>query len=317
MASVPRAPSPSLGLQPRGWRSAAPFVVALALMAYVLARVEWHAFLARLRSVDYPAFVGFMAAFVLALLGADVLATVQVYRRSVGPVRFRDLLVVRGASYLPSLVNHHLGQAWVTYLLSQVYRVPLARVTGATLVVYASWGGCLLLLAVGGLASAGLPLAWTAAPLGLGVCYLVLLAIKPARVAQHRLVAPLFETGVRGHLEAMALRMPHVVVLFLGTWVPFRFFDVAVPFGAALRSVPVIMVAVTLPLTPFGLGTRDALAASFFEQYAVAGNHEQRLSALAAATTTTALTIVLIDVVLGLLLLRPAARLLRAARPPD
>jgi hypothetical protein len=107
----------------------------------------------------------------------------------------------------------------------------------------------------------------------------------------------------------MALRIPHIAVLFAGTWLPFWFFGVHVPLSAALTYVPLLMVAVTLPLTPVGLGTRDALAARFFEPYAT-GAHAERLGAIAACTTATVGTIILVEVALGLVLSAAAARLL-------
>ena len=49
---------------------------------------------------------------------------------------------------------------------------------------------------------------WLAVPAGLGVAYLVMLAVKPAALARVRLFGPLFEAGVKGHLVAAAARLP-------------------------------------------------------------------------------------------------------------
>jgi hypothetical protein len=56
----------------------------------------------------------------------------------VAEVKYSHLFAVRAASYLPSILNHHLGQAWLTYFLSRVYGAPIWRVAGATLIVYAT-----------------------------------------------------------------------------------------------------------------------------------------------------------------------------------
>jgi len=304
----PRAAAPPL------WRRLLPFVLAAALVGWVLSRIDWDTFVKHLAGVSYLGLIGCLTLFVLLLLSADTLASGYVYRRTIKDMSFRQLFVVRGASYLPSLLNHHVGQAWVTYFLSRTHAAPLRSVVGATLVVYMSWGGCLLALSCVVLLARGLAAEWLALPLGAGLAYLVLLAVKPRRLAQSRLLGPLFEAGVTGHLIAMLLRIPHLVVLFLGTWLPFFFFDVNIPLPAALSSVPIIMVAVTLPVTPQGLGTRDALAAELFPPYVApaAAATEQKLAVIAAATTTTLVVIALVEVLLGLLLLRPATRLVRA-----
>ena len=106
------------------------------------------------------------------------------------------------------------------------------------------------------------------------------------------------------------MRTPHVIVLFLGTWLPFLFFDINIPLKAALTYVPTLMVAVTLPLTPMGVGTRDALAAQFFLDYAPAGSVEEQLASLAAATTAFAVALTIIDAIIGLALMPRATRLI-------
>jgi hypothetical protein len=288
------------------WRRALPFVIAAALVAFVLSRLDLRAFAAHLARVNYPAFVGFAVVFVLALLTADAFGTAVVYRWTIARVAFRDLWVIRGASYLPSLLNHHVGQAFLTWFLSRAHAVPLGRVAGATLLVYASWTGCLLLLAAAGLLATGKPAAWLILPLGAGVVYLVVIAIAPRALARMRLLAPLFEAGVRGHVIALCARLPHLVVLFLGTWLPFWFFGVHIPVSSALALTPLLMVATTLPLTPQGFGTRDVLAAELFEQFAIGSSAAERLAAIAAATASWGIAITLVEAVIGLLLMRLA-----------
>jgi hypothetical protein len=286
------------------WRTVLPFVVALVLVGFVLSRLDLHAFLVHLKRVSSPFFFPAVITFVIALCAADSFATVLVYRGSVANIRFRDFFILRGASYLPSILNHHLGQAFITLALARIHGVALARVAGATLLVYASWMGCILGLACIAILLVGKPLVWLAAPLGAGIVYLIILQIRPARLAQNRVLAPLFEAGVKGHLVALASRLPHLAVLFLGTWLPFWFFDVRIPVEAAFTYVPIIMVAVTLPLTPQGFGTRDVLAATFFEPYGPAGSQADRLAAIAACTTAWGIAITLVDIVFALALLR-------------
>lgn len=289
------------------WRRVLPFVLAVGLVAFVLRKLDFHTFARHLAAVNAPGFLLFEVAFVFALLSADTFATVLVYRRSVAPIRFRDFWILRGASYLPSMLNHHVGQAFVTYFVARRYGTPLARVAGATLLVYASWSGCVLGMGCLALWLNGKPLLWLAAALGAGVLYLVVIAIRPRRLAETRLLAPLFEAGVTGHLVALLSRLPHLAVLFLGTWIPFLFFGVAIPFADAVAYIPILMVAVTLPITPQGFGTRDLLAAALFARFAPGDTDDARLAALAAATTSWGIAITLIEMLLGFVLMRGAA----------
>jgi hypothetical protein len=202
------------------------------------------------------------------------------------------------------MLNHHVGQAFITVFLSRVHRVPLLRVAGATLVVYAAWTGCLLLIACAAVLLTGQSAAWLFLPLGAGGLYLAVLAWHPGALAKRQLLSPLFETGVKGHLLALAARLPHLVILFVGTWVPFWLFGVRIPLGAAATYVPLLMVATTLPLTPQGIGTRDVLAGVFFEQFAEGATHGERLANIAAATASFGVAITIIEAVVGLVLMR-------------
>ncbi|MDI1432284.1 lysylphosphatidylglycerol synthase domain-containing protein [Polyangium sorediatum] len=314
MAEAPPRPE---GEPPRSLvRAVLPFVVSIALVVFVLARLDLRAFREHLARVSAPSFLAFAAVFVVSLCAADSLATVLVYRRSVAPIRFRDFFILRGASYLPSLLNHHVGQAFITVALSRIHGVPLARVAGATLLVYASWMGSILGLACIAILLGDKPLVWLALPLGAGLLYLALLAIRPARLASLRLLAPLFEAGVRGHLWALLARLPHLVVLFLGTWIPFWFFGVKIPPASAFAFLPILMVAVTLPLTPQGFGTRDVLAATLLEPFAAFPTQGERLAAIAASTTAWGVAITLVEIVFALVLFRFQTPMPASPNPP-
>ncbi len=289
------------------WRRVLPFVIAAALVALVLGRLDMAEFGRQLRAMSYVRYLAAALGFTGLLLAADTLATVSIYRRLVAPVRARDFFALRGASYIPSLLNHHLGQGFVAWMLARRHGVSLLRVAGATLVGYAGWAGCIL--GFGGLALAadGKPL-WLALVVVAGLAYLALIAKRPARLARVRLLEPLFEAGVVGHLVALVARVPHFCVMFLGTWLAFRFFAVDIPFGVASRFVPILMVLVTLPITPQGVGTRDAFVAAVFENFAPGATSGERLARLGAATVSWAVALTLGEVVFGMALMRRVLR---------
>lgn len=285
----------------------------MGLVAFVLARLDLGRFVDHVRAIDYPAFVAFIIAILLVNLGLDALATGHVYRRVLGPIRFGDFLALRAASYLPSLVNHHVGQAWLTYFLSRAHGVRIWRATGATLLVYATTLGALVVMAGLSLVLEPGRFPWLPAVVavgaGLGVVYLAVIALGPRWLADRQLTAPLVEVGVGGHLTALAIRLPNMGTVFLMTWVPFLFFGIDVPLGDALVLLPPLLVLVALPITPAGVGTRDALATQLLAGYAVGAPAEQR-AAVAASTLTTAATMTIAMIALSLIFSRRAHRLL-------
>lgn len=299
------------------WRRALPFVLAIGLLGFVLARLDMAAFRAVLGELNVPGFVAFTLVWTVVLLAADALASVAAYRVSAPGVRWGHFYVLRGASYLPALLNHHLGQAFLTYMTARAFGVPVARVAGATLLSYAAWLGCFLGLAAIAMPLAGMPALWLLAPIGAGVVYLVILHLRPARLVRLSLLAPLFEAGIRGHVVALAARIPHLGVLVVGTWIPFFFFDVHIPVGPALLLMPIVLIAVTLPITPQGFGTRDALSVAFFSTYAAGATDAERAARIAACTTSWGVVATLTTALVGLVCTRFAARLVeRRAQAP-
>jgi uncharacterized membrane protein YbhN (UPF0104 family) len=296
------------------WRRALPFVVGAALLGVVVTRLDFAAFYAAVRTTNYFAFVLFTLVFSIALLTADSLATAHVYRSAVCPVRYREVVVIRGASYLPSMLNHHVGQGWLTYFIAKKYGAPLWRVAGATLLVYATTFGCVFLVGVAALPFNHGRVAWLAPTIAtfgvLGLIYLVVVYIRPAFLRRRQATAPLMEAGVRGHLQALVWRLPHVLVLFAGTWAPFAFFGVRVPLADALAFIPVVMLVTALPITPQGVGTRDVVAMELLARYAPGGRQEQ-LAAVAAATLSFACALTLVQALVSPLLMRRAQRMLK------
>jgi hypothetical protein len=290
-------------------------VVGLALVGWVVSRLDLAAFVEALRTTDYPGFVAFTAAFAVLLLLADALATRAVYARTIGTVSFSELAVIRAASYLPSILNHHVGQAWLTYFLARVKGAPIWRVAGATLLVYATTFAGLYLFLLGGLPGLGADLGWVvvmaAAVAVAGVAYLAVIRWRPEALASRQVLQPLFEVGVKGQLVLVLYRLPHVGVQFLGAWIPFRFFGVDVPLEDALVLMPLLMFVVALPISPQGLGTRDALSLALFSHYAP-GTPDQQASAVVATTLSWLCTLTLLQAVASPLFMRRAYRLLES-----
>lgn len=297
------------------WRRALSFAVGGALIAYVLSRLDLGAFVHALRSTHYVGFALFILIFQVALLSSDSFATTHVYRKYVCPVRYRDVLLIRGASYLPSMLNHHIGQGWLTYFVSKAFKAPLWRVAGATLMVYATTLGGVFLLGACALPLNHGRVPWLGLVIGIiaaaGFAYLVVIRLRPDFLRRRQATGLLVEAGVRGHLIELAYRMLHIAVLFVGTWTPFWFFHVRIPLFEAFAYIPAVMLVAALPITPQGIGTRDVVALELLSRFAP-GHHG---AAVVAATLSYACALTLVQAVFSPLLMRRARRLLGRPAP--
>ncbi len=285
-----------------------PFVVATLLVVYVARKMDLHAFLAALSHLNYVGYSIFAIAWTLIVCAGDSLGTVAAYKPTTPNVRFGEFYVMRGASYLPAILNHHLGQAFLTYLMSRFFGIPIGRMAGATLLSYASWMGCLLGCMVVALPFTPLPKIYIPLILGAGFVYLLVIGIAPARLRKVSFLAPLFEAGLRGHAYALAARVPHLLVLVLGAWVSFLFFHVDIPLGTAAVYLPILLVVVTLPITPQGAGTRDAVAGVFFASFAPGATEAERVANVAASTASWTISNTIMCVLMGVVCGRIVSR---------
>ncbi len=303
-------------LQQPLWRRLAPWGLAALLLAWLAWRVDLRLFGAQLLAINYLAYVGFLVLFCLALLVTDSFATSYVYRRLLAPISAREFMVIRAASYLPTVINHHLGQAWLTYFIARTYDARMWRAAGATALFYVTTFGCLVGLGVVSFLLDRQALPWLPPILGvllvLGLLYLGVVWWAPASLARFTFAAPIFEMGVSGHLIAFAYRIPHMAVVFFGTWIPFLFFGVDIPLSSALALMPPLLMLSAVPVTPQGVGTRDALALTLFAGFA-SGTGAEREAAVAATTLSWAITASLIQIAISLFFI-PRANRLRQAR---
>src|SRR5207249_9530228 len=142
-------------------------------------------------------------------------------------------------------INYSVGQGAIVYFIHRSRQIPIAR--GAATVLLIMGTNLLLLLAIvtvglvgGGERPPALVPVIGAAWAGLLV-YAAVVAVKPRWLATRPVFDVLLSAGLRGHLAAMAVRVPHMLALMTFNVVVLRGFGVAVPFGAALVSLPVVM----------------------------------------------------------------------------
>jgi hypothetical protein len=292
------------GRRPSHARRFVPFLLAAALLAFVLARIDFRSFAAALGRVNHVGFVLFTAVWLGALLVCDGFGSHVAYRVAARRVGLWDLVLFRSASYLPGLLNYHVSQGFLTYVLAKLGGVPIARMAGATLLSYAGWFGCLLGCVAIALPFAGQPIVYSVGIVVAGLAYLGLVAARPGWLAERALLAPLFEAGLTGHLVALLARLPHFAWLAFGHWVALAFFGVHVPVLDALVQIPILLVVSTLPITPQGFGTRDAVAGAFFAPIAPGDSPEARLAQVAACTTSWGVLLTLLSALIGVVAMR-------------
>lgn len=291
---------------------------AIAALGYCWTQIDWRTFLQALGTIDYVQFGLFMVVFVVAMLACDAFAMTAIFRQTIGKTKFRDIFTLRGASYLPSILNYHLGQAMFTWFLSRTHKAPVWRVAGATLLSYGSTLGALVVASTASFALRPAAFPWLGPVLAFaavaGGLYLLMLHVGGDFAARFESSKVLLEAGLWGHVRAILVRLPHTAVLVVGSWVPFQFFGVHVPVIDALALMPIILLVGALPLTPQGLGTREVVAIELLGSYAP-GTPEEGAARITACCLCWAFAFTLMEVVISLIATPAAHRLVPAAAP--
>ncbi len=291
-------------------------MLGIAILVWLLLRVPLGAVAAALAGGRWGALTVYVAFELAVLLLVDAWATVVTLRQCGGSPPFRDVLAMRGATYLLNLVHFGAGQGAFGWYLARAGRGAWGA-GGALLLMLATQGLALVLVVAGGLLLAppwlmrpALPLA-VAALAGI-VAYLVVVAISPAWAQRIALLRPLLVAGLRGHLVAGAARVPHMALLVLLSWGLYRVWGMPVPLRFGLAVWPILLLVSALPITPSGLGTVQAMQVSFFAEWAPGADLASRQAAVLALTLAAYALALLLQAAIGAFALRALRRKLGA-----
>jgi len=253
-------------------RRLAPWLAAALLLSVVFLRVDFGATARALARADWPRFVLSAIPFAAIWLAIDAAALSRLVSRFHAPVAFRDMLRLRGGTYLFLVLSYDAAQAALALALSRRLRVPLLALGGTFLFYYA-----IDLLTIAGLGSLGalaIPGARGAALRPVLGGLLVVLAVAGAaglwlaRRSGARLLDTLRSARLRDGVELLGWRC-----LFYGSFVAFAAatlpaFGIHVPLPALVACVPVTLSIAALPITVSGLGSAQVAMLALYGAFA-------------------------------------------------
>jgi hypothetical protein len=285
----------------------AAWAIAIAILVYLFRGISFSEVGEALRRAYWWA-IPANAVLIVAVYLADSFAIKKTFGWFVAPLTYREVLVVRGATYILALLNYSVGQGAIVYFVNRSRGVPILRGTAAVLLIMGINVLVLLVLATLGLAvasdvPAGLGLIVLVAYAGLAV-YVVLVSWKPSWLANRPVFDVLLSAGIGGHLRAMLVRLPHIASLLALSWVSLAAFGVFIPAGKAVLCLPIVYFVTVLPISPQGLGTAEAMLIFFFAAYAPGATDESHRTAILAANMVCRVIANAIQLTIGLFCMR-------------
>lgn len=296
--------------------------VTVAILVVVVRRIPAARLVAALEQADYRLFFAAMIPNTLFYYCWDTLVLTMVVRWFHGPIRYRDLLPIRAASYVVAFFNTNAGRGALAAFLSRRLRSPFLQLGSTVLFLVLTEYLHLVAWATIGILQIGsdVPRELLWVPPGIALFWLVVLVY--ARLGGERPsgrwpFAPrnwaLFRTfrlaPAHRYLQVVLLRSPMFFVSLCLHAVAARAFGLAIPFVFLVAFLPIVFMVAALPITVARLGTTQAAWLFFFTPYAEA----PRLLAFSLAAhltfvvTRSALGIAFLPRAYGDLMRRPDA----------
>ena len=274
----------------RYFKQLAPWCVAIGIFVYLFhlyppARV-WES----LKYVNIPAFAVFSIAYFGFLFLVDSWSTQRIITRFTHPVEFKDIFMSRGVTYLIMIINYPASQAAFAYYLKRKYGIAIFKALGVFLFIIFVDLLWIITLAFAGsffqdITIAGVDLARTVqvtAIIAYAIAFIWVAFWRrlPERVIGKHIRIPIIErmrerkifhifnqASIFDYIKTGLMRLPIHFTIIISMYVVLRTFHTSIPFVKILGNVPVVFLVGTLPITPGGLGTTNALMVEFLSPY--------------------------------------------------
>jgi uncharacterized membrane protein YbhN (UPF0104 family) len=252
------------------WRRAIPFLLAGGIMFFLFLRIDVRQCLTALVSAEVSLFIPGLLAFISVTFLLDTQNLAAVLREFGHPLAFRSALGIRGATYLLMTIDHTLGLGALVYCLKRELSIPAMRVAGFMLFFNTITQFTLVIMTIVGLAliTPSTPLLWyffRVCVVFAGAVALFVIGVKilPARGFGRRiralsLVRVFHEASWKGYCTLVFWRAVYYVPFIVFFSIATRAFHMAIPFAALTAYVPIILLVISMPVTPGGFGTAQA-----------------------------------------------------------
>lgn len=221
---------------------------------------------------------GILAAVIYWFLLESV-AYSYLFSRFNVPLRWSEARSLRGVTYIVTAINWHLGSAAVVLHLRQSKSVPVLKSTSSLFFYNAL--DAIILVSLGFIGASffgesavvqSLQTLAGAALFLLVLSFTLLMASKPRwrwiqKIRSVALVTTFRQAKTRDFAILMAIRAVYFFGFFAAFWIGSRAFGINLPLALTAASVPAIMMAGAIPISPAGVGTQAAVMLFFWSDY--------------------------------------------------
>lgn len=265
-----------------------PWLVAALVLWLLFKKVPPAEFFPVMSKTNWVCFGVLSVLYFLAIYFLDAIGIHALLNRFVTSVTVKEVLAIRGRTYLVMLINYMAAQGSIALDLKKNHDAPAGRTLGAmgllTLLDFSMIMGCgLIATIVGNPVYSGFPLRyWMMGVTALFFIsfFFVLLVLRKqntpffSKLKKISLVKKVLEASVfsvfheakRSDLvKLFLLRAPVIILTICLPYFVVTPFGGKLPWASILSYGPIILFISVLPITPGGLGSFQVLTVEFFK----------------------------------------------------
>lgn len=259
-----------------------PWVIAAAIFAYLFHLYPPGQVWKSLTYVNLLPFSLFCLVYFFVIYLVDSAVTQHVIGRFTRKVPLKDVILARGVTYLIMVISYPASQAGFAYYFKRRFRIPIFEILSTFLfimfidlwwiVTLAFVGSFFQEYSLGGVDLRRMVMTLSLIIYGLYIAWLAFWrrwpdkrlwnSITPRFIEKQRKrrIFHLFENAqLLDYVRVAIMRIPIHLTIIISMYVVIRTFNCDIAFTQILGNIPLVFFIGTLPITPGGLGTTNAV----------------------------------------------------------
>ena len=301
-----------------------PWLITAVIGLYIGLTSDWDTVVSTLKAADFVGFIPVVILVVVTVFLFDSWCLVKLFTRFNAPVRYREMLPLKGTSYLLNVINYNAAAAGIALFFRNRKGVPLLEAMGSML-----WMNFIDIVSLATILLIGLAISpaevatslRTTLTFGALTIYLILIGsciywnagfdwFLLGRMRDWRIFSGFRQARLMDYAYFIGIRTAFVLSYVVSQWASMPFFNLEAGLTDLLLYVPALTFIGTIPLTTIaGLGTVQVMMRSFFYDF-VPGDLSETVvhSTIDAYSTTSILTFILGRVLIGAFFMRSVSQ---------
>lgn len=266
------------------WKRILPLVIGGGILAYLFGKIDMRQCYEALARADLLAYAPLMIGFAMLSFLVDTQNLREMLRHFHYPISFRNALNIRGVTYLLMTIDYSLSLGALVYYLKRDLSIPVMRSTSLMLFFNAVTHFALVIMTIVGLAilmpASRLLQSFLVFCICLAVFNVLLVAVLkmlPERgfmfkIKNLNMIRTFHEASWTSFWVLVFWRAIYYALFIVFFYAAFRAFHMEIPIITLLAYIPIILLVISLPIAPCGLGSTQAAMIYLFGEYGTIEN---------------------------------------------